>query len=92
MAGSETGLITATALLALAARPPAAPPGQLRRQGGGRNAASGDGPAFKETFPGETAIVDVPPQMRGKINELQKKTKLYGATAAARLLSVLREI
>jgi general secretion pathway protein L len=48
--------------------------------------------AFKETFPGETAIVDVPLQMRGKINELQKKTKLYGADSSRSAISVLREI
>ena len=46
----------------------------------------------KETFPGETAIVDVPLQMRGKINELQKKIKLYGADSSRSALSVLREI
>lgn len=47
---------------------------------------------FRETFPGETTIVDVPLQMRGKISELQKKNALYGADSSRSALSLLREI
>ncbi len=47
---------------------------------------------FRETFPREPAIVNVPLQMRGKINELQKKIELYGADSSRSALSVLREI
>jgi len=47
---------------------------------------------FRETFPGETAIVDVSLQMRGKISEMQKKVALYGADSSRSALSVLREI
>lgn len=47
---------------------------------------------FRETFPGEATIVDVPLQMRGKIGELQKKNALYGADSSRSALSVLREI
>ena len=47
---------------------------------------------FRETFPGEPAIVDVPLQMRGKISEMQKKNALYGADSSRSALSVLREI
>jgi general secretion pathway protein L len=90
----KRGLITATALLALcgAALGGAA---WLNYAGKARRAEALHQEmvrAFKETFPGETAIVDVPLQMRGKINELQKKTKLYGADSSRSALSVLREI
>jgi general secretion pathway protein L len=47
---------------------------------------------FRETFPGEATIVDVPLQMRGKINEVQKKIVLYGADSSRSALAVLREI
>jgi general secretion pathway protein L len=47
---------------------------------------------FQETFPRESAIVNVPLQMRGKINELQKKIALYGADSSRSALAVLREI
>jgi general secretion pathway protein L len=47
---------------------------------------------FRETFPGEPAIVDVSQQMRGKISEMQKKNALYGADSSRSALSVLREI
>jgi general secretion pathway protein L len=47
---------------------------------------------YRQTFPGEVTIVDVPLQMRGKINELQKKNALYGADTSRSALSVLQEI
>lgn len=47
---------------------------------------------FREMFPGESTVVDVPLQMRGKISELQKKNALYGADSSRSALSVLREI
>ena len=34
--------------------------------------------AFRETFPGPQAIVDIPLQMRGKVKELQDKLVLFG--------------
>jgi general secretion pathway protein L len=47
---------------------------------------------FRETFPGEATIVDVPLQMRGKINAMQKTIALYGADSSRSALAVLREI
>jgi general secretion pathway protein L len=47
---------------------------------------------YRETFPGEPTVVDVPLQMRGKISEMQKKNALYGADSSRSALSVLREI
>lgn len=47
---------------------------------------------YRQTFPAETTIVDVPLQMRGKINELKKKNALYGADTSRSALSVLREV
>lgn len=47
---------------------------------------------YRETFPGEPTVVDVPRQMRGKISEMQKKNALYGADSSRSALSVLREI
>jgi len=47
---------------------------------------------FRETFPKEPAIVDVPLQMQAKIAELKKKNALYGAAGSRTALAVLREI
>jgi len=47
---------------------------------------------YRQTFPAETTIVDVPLQMRGKINELKKRNALYGADTSRSALAVLREV
>jgi general secretion pathway protein L len=47
---------------------------------------------FRETFPSEPTVVDVPLQLRGKISEMQKQNALYGADSSRSALSVLREI
>lgn len=47
---------------------------------------------YKETFPGSTTVVDVPLQMRSKLSELTRNTRLGGTDRAHRPLAVLEEV
>ena len=48
--------------------------------------------AFRETFPGPQAIVDIPLQMRGKVKELQDKLVLFGLDQTRTPLASLQQI
>lgn len=47
---------------------------------------------FREAFPAEPVIVDIPLQLRGKINELQKRGALYGTDSSRSALAALQEV
>ncbi|BCA80384.1 type II secretion system protein GspL [Desulfuromonas sp. AOP6] len=48
--------------------------------------------AFRETFPGPQAVVDIPLQMRGKVKELQDKLVLFGLDQTRTPLASLQQI